>query len=1025
MINHFNAFISYKHAELDNKIAASIVRDLERFHIPHKIRKATGFKKIERIFRDKDELPITSDLGDTISQALQNADYLIVICSHNTKKSTWVEREIEYFLESHPIDHVLTVLCEGEPSEVIPKVLLSGKRTFTDENGDVHTQEIPFEPLSCDYRMPYRRAKAEELPRLAAAIIGCSYDELINRQRQYRMRRLTAVFAGAMALTLGFAGYMFYSNTLIQKNYLESLKNQSRYLANESEKLLENEKRIDAMQLALEALPKDEEDERPVTPEAVRAISKASMSYVSIEGSNIGAVWNYKMPGHVSSFKLSEGGSYFAAMDRNGVVAAWDTKTHKQVLYDDNPGDKPEGFFFFGDDRLIVLCNRSVSVFDLTDGSRIWRTEDNDFHLIYVDDVFEYSKDSILLPDSNGYADVLSMKDGSVLDSFRVIDESEMPDLVLKQFAFSKENNKLIFNKVDRSDFNNYKYSLCVYDIGEKELKESDELESRISSLSIAGDNIFAAFKDDGTDGSVQMFDYNFVTESHTDIKCFSQNDLENKWSVDFAASDVYMDAGFLPMETGDVAYFEADTCMVMNEETGEILGTYKANDPIVDISDRDKDGEPLFITNGGASGTPATVGESRGVSLISRFSDDLADAIVGNGVYTLSDMASEVIYYGTRVYDEDWQLIEDVPDFKVGNHYCLEEDVLAVLADDGDGTKLLLMDPGEKKYLGEASLSDSIASYRYRLLGSFDGSFYTAVVDDSVFNVIKTDMECEVITLNDNYGKFEPVCVLENDKLVYVDTLDFFEYCAVQRNISTGEEKRVEFSDSFEDLYYFDETGKAYITAETDILIDFADESVTEISAGSDKDETLCVSMDAESETLAVANADVIRLIGKDGTDCGEISCKNVSPLSVGFITAAGRKMLIAAFQNGTLIRYDAVTFEFIGKSDLSVYASSYLFDTVFEYDSESGLLYVKCGDICDVIETESWIELTRVFSCFGHDKKTDTFLTYGYENRSEEGVVGYFEHYSVERLIQKTRDYLQGEEMSEDQKSMYGISG
>ena len=75
MINHFNAFISYKHAELDNKIAASIVKDLERFHIPGKIQKATGVKKIERIFRDKDELPITSDLGDTISQALENSDF--------------------------------------------------------------------------------------------------------------------------------------------------------------------------------------------------------------------------------------------------------------------------------------------------------------------------------------------------------------------------------------------------------------------------------------------------------------------------------------------------------------------------------------------------------------------------------------------------------------------------------------------------------------------------------------------------------------------------------------------------------------------------------------------------------------------------------------------------------------------------------------------------------------------------------------------------------------------------------------
>jgi hypothetical protein len=36
---------------------------------------------------------------------------------------------------------------------------------------------------------------------------------------------------------------------------------------------------------------------------------------------------------------------------------------------------------------------------------------------------------------------------------------------------------------------------------------------------------------------------------------------------------------------------------------------------------------------------------------------------------------------------------------------------------------------------------------------------------------------------------------------------------------------------------------------------------------------------------------------------------------------------------------------------------------------------------------------------------------------------MIGWFEHYSVDRLIEKTRNYLRGEEMSEDKKSMYGI--
>ena len=94
MIDHYNAFISYKHAPLDSKIAARVQRKLEHFTVPPKIAKSCGKKKIERVFRDKDELPITADLSETISHALENSDYLIVICSPETKKSIWVQREI-------------------------------------------------------------------------------------------------------------------------------------------------------------------------------------------------------------------------------------------------------------------------------------------------------------------------------------------------------------------------------------------------------------------------------------------------------------------------------------------------------------------------------------------------------------------------------------------------------------------------------------------------------------------------------------------------------------------------------------------------------------------------------------------------------------------------------------------------------------------------------------------------------------------------------------------------------------------
>ena len=56
MIDHYNAFISYRHAPLDSAIAEHVQHSLERFTIPDKIKKKTGMKRIQRVFRDKEEI---------------------------------------------------------------------------------------------------------------------------------------------------------------------------------------------------------------------------------------------------------------------------------------------------------------------------------------------------------------------------------------------------------------------------------------------------------------------------------------------------------------------------------------------------------------------------------------------------------------------------------------------------------------------------------------------------------------------------------------------------------------------------------------------------------------------------------------------------------------------------------------------------------------------------------------------------------------------------------------------------------
>ena len=209
---HYNAFISYRHHPDDIRVATEIHRGLERFKVPKAIKQRS--KAPLRLFRDKDELPITSSLTDDITRALENSDFLIVICSEHTRESVWVQREIETFLRTHSRDRVLTVLAGGDPYEVIPEILLYEK-IVDPVTGESRRQE--YEPLSCDWRMKKHRAVKEEMPRLAAALLGCGYDELRQRQRQYRMRRIITAFSLALAASLCLTAYFIYTSIQIQK----------------------------------------------------------------------------------------------------------------------------------------------------------------------------------------------------------------------------------------------------------------------------------------------------------------------------------------------------------------------------------------------------------------------------------------------------------------------------------------------------------------------------------------------------------------------------------------------------------------------------------------------------------------------------------------------------------------------------------------------------------------------------------------------------------------------------------------
>lgn len=170
-------------------------------------------RRLSPIFRDRAELPAADDLGAAIKAALAASGHLIVICSPAAARSRWVDQEVATFKRLHGERCVLALIASGEPyasaqpetadQECFPSSL---RVRFGPDGQPTRTQA---EPIAADIR-PGKDGRRLALLKLVAGLAGLELDDLVQRDAQRRIRRLTAIVVGAvsgMVLAIGLALY--------------------------------------------------------------------------------------------------------------------------------------------------------------------------------------------------------------------------------------------------------------------------------------------------------------------------------------------------------------------------------------------------------------------------------------------------------------------------------------------------------------------------------------------------------------------------------------------------------------------------------------------------------------------------------------------------------------------------------------------------------------------------------------------------------------------------------------------------
>lgn len=428
----YDAFISYRHSEPDSFVAQTLHKQLESFKLPKNVaRRKTAYAgtagqedlsgtadidmqdakspktRIQRVFRDKEELPLVTNLADPITEALQNSEYLIVICSPRLPESMWCRKEIETFIAMHDREHVLAVLVEGEPDTSFPEELLYREAEETRPDGSVIKKRIPVEPLAADVRgadrNEMRKKIKSELLRLVAPMFNCNYDDLKQRHREQRTRKIlmTSVSISAACLLFGIVSTTMAlriqhqnaqikeQNTRIQaqsdeisaqadkieEQYKEAKKNMAIARSKEAMNYLAEGDRMRAVATAQDALL--DLSERGVIEDDVdypaRAVYALSDSLYLYENSQ------QILPNRVLEadtairvMKLSPEGSRILTVDDAGQIIIWqpsDIDFRVVIDAEYHMSGMENEIDFMGEDRVFCPVGDGVALYDLSGGT--------------------------------------------------------------------------------------------------------------------------------------------------------------------------------------------------------------------------------------------------------------------------------------------------------------------------------------------------------------------------------------------------------------------------------------------------------------------------------------------------------------------------------------------------------------------------------------------------------------------------------------------------------------------------------
>lgn len=571
----YDAFISYRHSDLDSFVAENIHKYLETYKLPKNVlSKISDNKKgIKRIFRDQDELPLSSNLETPIVDALNDSRYLIVICSPRLKESIWCKKEIETFKKIRGRENIFCVLIEGEPNESFPEEVLYEYKTEKDSKGKSKKIKELYEPLAADVRADnkkeiIKKIKSERL-RLIAPMFNLDYDDLKQRHRQRKIRK--TIFTLSMVAITSFI-LAVYSALMFLKIFHQqkTLKiHQASSLTKESADYLNIDSRYNAIKSSYEALTNFNGVKMPYTTDAEYQLCESLNVYNA--GLSYAATKEIITEGIVDYIKTSNDFKYILSYDESEELSLWDSSSFKNIkTFDDING------FFFNDNSFSFLGNNKLSyinkdgniiIYDINSGKITKKLEKDKLsyqslststdgkYMVYHDDKYIY---------------LYNVENQSILSKVKTKTE------IQNKIKFTEDNEYIISASSPSAleVINNKVNKLYIYSV--KDLNDNKEIDINADYLeNIVFNNNIAYALLNNTEGidknNIEVIAFNYKTG---EVKF--NREINNSWgkAISKKFSDKYQ----------SIVISHGNELIALDPTNGKTINTFSLTDDIIDI---------------------------------------------------------------------------------------------------------------------------------------------------------------------------------------------------------------------------------------------------------------------------------------------------------------------------------------------------------------------------------------------------------------------------------------------------------